>query len=139
MGTLCDVGLNANGDLGAFNRIIVGRDLVLQRIGIRLRTFLGEWILDSRKGLPFLAWIAKKPPDPAAIGAVVRKEIETTPGVLRVDSFTSVFVPATQEITITCTIYTDEGEVDATISPLGRTTNRNPSLVLLARRGGLGA
>ncbi len=134
----CDVALGSDGDLGAFNATVSGRDLVAQRVSIRLRTFLGEWILDASKGLPFFAWIASKPPDPAAIGALVRREIDTTPGVLRTSDFSSVFVPADRAITITCTIYTAAGEIEATISPLGNATNRNPSLVLISRSGTIG-
>lgn len=130
-----DVELDEDGDLPAFCRVISGRDLIAQRVSIRLKTHLGEWILDPFKGLPFLQWMATKPPDAAAIGAVVRREIETTPGVLRVDDFSSAWTPATRSVEVTATIITAEGELEVVVSPLGRLMNRNPTVAI---RGGLG-
>ncbi len=135
MATTIDVGLNADGDLPDFCRPISGLDLIGQRIAIRLRTHLGEWLLDASKGLPFLRWMATKPPDPVAIGAVVRREIETTPGVLRVEGFVSTWTPATRTIEITGTVVTTEGELALSVSPLGRVENRAPTVSIRGRLG----
>ena len=128
-----DVGLDEDGDLQVHNYPVTGLALVLQRVRLRLLTFLGEWILDASKGLPFLRWIATKPPDAAVIGAVVRREIETTPGVLRVEEYTCTWIPAEQRIAIAGNVITAAGELTIAVSPLGTRTNRNPGLSILSR------
>lgn len=88
-----DVGL-VDGDLPAITQHITGADLVVQRIRIRLGYHLGEFILDITKGLPFLAAAQTTPPDVEAFGGLVRAIIEDTPGVGRVETFTSSLQPS---------------------------------------------
>ncbi len=99
------------GDLPTFNRFGDGIDVVRQRLQIRLGTFLGEWILDQSKGLPFLVWFQQKPPLTEAIGAFIRREIETTPGVLQITEFTSDFNGS--RLLFTGEILFDGGESEA--------------------------
>jgi hypothetical protein len=87
-----DVGLDTQtGDLPAFSRHIRAEALAIQRIKTRLRTFLGDWLLDTTVGLPYVEWKQQKPPDTIAIGATVQAEIEATTGVERVDNFDASF------------------------------------------------
>jgi hypothetical protein len=130
-----DVGLNENGDLPAFTRHISGIDLVMQRVNVRLRTFYGEWILDRKKGLPFFTWAAQKPPDVDGIGAVVRREIEGTPGVVRVDDWEGEFDAEAASLSYTCTVRTTDGDAEVRIQPFGNSDNRNPSIMAVIRQG----
>lgn len=130
-----DVGLDADGDLPAFCYAITGIDLVAQRLRLRLGTFLGDWVLDPTKGLPILRWLGTKPPNAAEIGAVVRREIETTPGVLRVEAYASTWDPATMAIAITGTVITASGELVLEVAPVGTRTNRNPGVSIFTRPG----
>src|SRR5690554_2894741 len=73
-----------DGDLPLVTRRITGVELIAQRIRIRLRTFLGEWLLDRRVGLPFLRWRKRRAPPLASIASRVSEEVRTTRGVLEV-------------------------------------------------------
>ena len=81
------------GDLPLVSSFVTGPELTVQRAKIRLQTFLGEWILDQTKGLPYVAWRHEKPPDLGAISGVVIAELAQCPGVIRVDAIDSGFDP----------------------------------------------
>lgn len=87
-----DVALDDDGDLPEQTRHITGDELTLQRVGIRLRTFLGEWILDQFKGLDYLGWTQQKPVLTQEITNLVQAEVQSTPGVDRVEDFEGEFV-----------------------------------------------
>lgn len=95
-----DLQLDADGDLPLVPRHITGIPLVLQRIRRRLRVFAGEWVLDTSQGLPYLAWRQTKPAPLDAIAARVRVELETTPGVVRIDSCTATLAITTRAVRI---------------------------------------
>lgn len=82
-----DLALDENGDLPAITKPIDGIDLVLQRVRIRLRLALGNYIGDQTKGLDYLGF-QNRPQDVTAIGDQIRAEIESTPGVSRALEFT---------------------------------------------------
>lgn len=128
-----DVGLDADGDLPVVCRHITDLDLVVQRVTRRLQTFLGEWIGDRRVGLPYFAWAAQKPPRVDSIGATVRREIESTPGVTRVAGWTGAFNTTTRTLTYSGTIYTRFGGVGATVQVFGspQSGNRNAVFSIL--------
>lgn len=124
-----DVGL-VDGDLPPVTQHITERELTLQRVEMRLRLFLGEYVLDTRQGLDFLGWVAQKPPRTAEIAAVVRREVETTPGVRRVERWTGSFDPAEQRVTIGGHVITDDGASTALeVALLGRGANRYPFVI----------
>lgn len=88
-----DVQLDDLGDIPTVTRHVDGLELVIQRVTIRLRMALGEFLLDRTKGLDYLAFTAQRPVDVQGIGDIIRNEIASTPGVDRVDAFeaTSTF------------------------------------------------
>lgn len=137
-----DVGLDpVTGDLPVFPVHISGTDLVLQRITIRLQRFLGEWMLDTTVGLPYLAWTQQRPLDIPGITAVLRAEIAGTPGVLRVDNFTGTFNFNNQTLSFVGLIVLDNEDavtseilVPATVS--GNTT---PAVIMFHRSGFIAA
>ena len=115
-----DVGLDPlTFDLPVFPVHISGVDLIVQRMTIRLQRFLGEWILDTTVGIPYLAFIQERPVDVEGITAVLRTEIETTPGVLRVDDFIGVFVIASQTLRFTGLIRLEDDESSRCMPVLG--------------------
>lgn len=103
-----DILLDSDGDLP--HRLVLGTglDLVLQRVRIRIGRFLGEWMLDTDAGLPWLRWLQDKPPDPVAIGSRIRREIEETAGVLRVEGYGANFDRSTRTISVSGTIVAEE-------------------------------
>lgn len=88
------------GDMRIPTNLITGPLLIVQRVRVRLGTFLGEYLLNQFVGLPYLRWRQQKPPDLTEIGAVVLAEISTTPGVIRVTSFDISFDNVTRVIRI---------------------------------------
>lgn len=127
-----DVGL-VDGDLPSRSSHISGLDLIVQRVSRRLRTHLGEWIADAGVGLPFFDWIQQKPPNVETIGAILRRAIETTPGVSRVTDWTGSFDTTTRTLSYSGTIHTLDGDVAITVQPIGdpRARNRNAALRLV--------
>jgi len=129
---LYDVGL-VDGDLPSRSSHIRGFDVIVQRVDRKLRTFLGEYIADASVGLPFREWIAQKPPLVDTIGAIVRRAIETVPGVIRVIDWTGSLDTGTRTLSYSGTIHTSDGDVTISLAPFGvvRSANRNPSLRLV--------
>lgn len=131
-----DVQTDDDGDLPVRTRHVSGFDLLVQRIGRRLRTVRGEWLVDKAVGLPYFDWFEQKPPNVDSIGAVIRKEIETAPGVIRVEDWSGDFDRDTRTLTYAGTIRTRDGEVSVTVRPFGepRAGNRAPHLRLVIRQ-----
>lgn len=129
-----------DGDLPEVSRFVTGIPLVLQRVQIRLRTFLGEWVLDIAQGLPYLAWRAQKPPDLPAIAARVRAELATTPGVVRVDRCTASLEVTTRLVRVEAQAVITDGTTAAASAELiiemgGNTSPAIISAKLLAGGG----
>lgn len=79
-----DVKLTSEGDIYPQTVYVDGIEYILQRVRIRLNTHLGEWILDTRAGMPWRRWLDTKPAPVDQVRDFVRREIESTPGVIRV-------------------------------------------------------
>lgn len=127
-----DIHLDEAGDLRAFNRLASGSDLVAQRIRMRLRTHLGDWLLDSSKGLPWAEWFATKPSPVDEAEARIRTELVSTPGVIRVSAFETAV--ASRTFTVTATVVTEDGEVD--INARGNVQDRNFAVAAHVRTSG---
>lgn len=124
---MIDVGLDSDGDLPRVVRFISGLELVIQRVQRRVRIVQGEYFADVRVGLPYFAWMAQKPAQVASIGAVLRKAIETTPGVTRVDDWAGAFDESTRTLTFSGTIRTPDGEATVSVLPMGEPRAGNVS------------
>ena len=93
--------------------ILRDSDATSQRIAIRLKFFLGEWILDQRLGLPYYESILVKNPDLTLIGGYFREAILTTPGVQELVKFDLVLDNASRTLMVVFS-YRKEGS-DAVI------------------------
>lgn len=68
-----------------FPRVLLRGPLaVAQKIQIRLRFFKREWFLDTRLGVPYYERILIKNPDLTLVKHVIRKTVQSTPGVQKV-------------------------------------------------------
>lgn len=63
---------------------IDGTDKIAQQIKINLLSFLGEWFLDLRYGVPYLEEILVKNPRMASVETIFRNHISSVPDVIRV-------------------------------------------------------
>lgn len=82
-----DLFLRADGSLA----VVTGAEAVGQHVRQRLKTFAGEWFLDTTAGVPWLSQIMGKKYDPALAEAVVKAEILDTDGVVEITSFSVGF------------------------------------------------
>lgn len=131
-----DLAEGPDGDILTLSRLVTGIDLTLQRVRRRLDRFLGDWLLDASVGLPYFEWSQQKPPQTQAIGARIRAEIETTPGVSGVTEWTSTFDRATRSLSFSGVVHTEDGDASLTVVPFGvpGTGNRAPALRIVAAR-----
>ena len=61
---MSDLALNPSGDLdlvAGSPHLLHGEDAILQDLRTRLRSFKGEWFLDTRLGLPYLDYVNGTP------------------------------------------------------------------------------
>jgi len=106
-----DLHLDGNGHLA----VVTGAAAVAQHVRQRLKTFQGEWFLDTTAGVPWLAQLLGKQYDPALAEAVVKAEILNTHGVREITSFSVGFDHDSRALQIrginVLTIYDDEVSV----------------------------
>lgn len=85
-----DLKLDSSHDLAIenFDLVLVsGVDQVIQKIGIRLKFFLGEWFLDISVGLPYYSNVLKKDFDVGLLESSFKAQILGTPGVDSLSEF----------------------------------------------------
>lgn len=87
--------------------MITGRDLVAQRLRLRFQQFRGEWILDQQTGVPYVEWAGQKL-HKQVVGALLRNEAETCPGVKQVLSIT-VTGTSSRRCTVAIEVLYDDG------------------------------
>ena len=90
-----DIALDKDGDL-YFNedgdmRLINGIEYVRQKISIRLKWFLGEWYLNLVLGVPYYEKILIKNPNRLDVIGYLKRQVLTTEGVERLESFNLEF------------------------------------------------
>jgi hypothetical protein len=77
-----DLQLDDNGDILIPTRAVLGFEAIAQRCVIRTLTFLGEWILDSRAGVPWHRWLDRFEPPLGQIEGFLTAEYEGVEGVV---------------------------------------------------------
>lgn len=85
--TTNDLYLESSGDLA----VVEDAHAVGQHVRQRLKTFRGEWFLDTTAGVPWLDQILGKAYDPALAEAVVKAEILNTHSVVEITTFSVAF------------------------------------------------
>lgn len=106
-----DILLNA-GEIPLYAPLVddrVSLAMIGQRVKRRLQTFLGEWYLQTGRGLPFLDWSAVKPAPLDLITEKVREEIKAVPGVRAILSLTVDFDENTRKIVVSGRVLCDVG------------------------------
>lgn len=81
-------------------QLIGGRDLIItngisesvvQRLGIKLQFFKGEWFLNKLFGIPYNQVVFQKGVNQTRVDKVFREQILNTEGVVEITSFESSF------------------------------------------------
>lgn len=90
-------------------RPIEGAERVAQAIGIRLRTWLGEWFLDISHGVPYLENVLVKNPNLAIVESVLRAQILDVEGVRSISAFSLQLDPKMRVLNVQFEAQSDEG------------------------------
>lgn len=112
---MTDILQTVDGDFAIVNndtQFVNGADEVMQLLRQRLRTFLGEWFLDTTIGVPYFQDILKKNPNPVSVDAAFKNEILNTPGVLELSEFEIDIDAATRVATVTGRAVVTDGIID---------------------------
>jgi len=92
-----------SGDLdvstGSF-QTLTGPEYAAQKIRQRLRLFLGEWFLDTTKGVPWFQSVLVKNPSLELIKSLFRNEILQVPGIISVKQTEALFDPAARTLAL---------------------------------------
>lgn len=107
LGTDNDIEL-VDGDL----HLTLDDEAIAQHLKQRLKTFLGEWFLDNRVGIPYYQHILVKNPNPLVLDSIFKSVILNTPGVEELTEFDIDLEPATRVMTLIFRVRTITGEID---------------------------
>ena len=130
-----DIILGDDGDLPEIPALGAGLEAIEQRVRVRLMTHLGDWPLDTAAGMPYIDWLAQKPPRVQTIGALIKREIEGVEGVSKVTGWRAVQDGDT--LSFSATIWTMEGAVDVKLTPFGKDFNVSVGFTLRFRSRGV--
>ena len=112
---MADLKVDDTGDLDLTDVAVVltdGRESYQQRMHIKLRSFLGEYFLNTEYGIPWFQDILKKNPDYVTVQQLIKNAILSIPGVLELTKFDMSFSDSTRTLTVTLGAKTEEGEID---------------------------
>lgn len=102
----------SNNDLALPVRLTASNDeSILQHIRIRLRTFLGEWFLDQRVGIPYFEEVFIKNPSSNVVKSLIRRVLLRTPGVVTVSSVDFDIDSVTRKATIDFKVRIESGTI----------------------------
>lgn len=97
-------------------RPISGAARVAQSVGIRLRTWLGNWFLDTTHGVPYLENILVKNPRHEIVESILRQQILGVAGVRAIKSFQLEINAKARTAKVTFEAESDEGLASGTAS-----------------------
>lgn len=111
-----DLALDGDGDLSIVDgtlQTVDGDAHLSQFLRIRLLTFLGEWFLDQRIGVPYFRDVLVKDPNPTVLRGVFRRVIANTPGVVQILAFSTSLESTTRQLSVAWEVLTDTGSIVA--------------------------
>lgn len=109
-----DIKLTSLGDLDLSTysmEFALNADYITQKLSVVLRTFLGEWFLDTSAGIPYFEDILKKNFDPTRVETVIKSAILDVPGVDQITSFDMSLINP-RELVVSFVVTTDFGELE---------------------------
>ena len=109
-----DLALTIDGDLalGTFDLTLVERrEQVAQRLKIRLKTFLGEWFLNTDWGVPYFQDILVKNPDFARVNAVLSQQVLLDAEITEIVSLSSSYNNGARKLSYTLKVASVFGTI----------------------------
>lgn len=104
-----DLYLAASGDLALTDD--ASGETTQQLIRVALKSILGEWFLDTRRGIDYFGLVWLKNPNLAAIQATFKDAILGVPGVAAITSYNQIFDRQARSLSVTGTVQTATGAV----------------------------
>lgn len=92
---------------------------VAQAIRVRIQMFKGEWFLNLDEGVPYYEDLLGQRYNEATVRKAFRAAIMATPGVLALDTFTTIFDAATRTVTVSWVATTTFGDTPPDSLELG--------------------
>lgn len=90
--------------------------VVAQRLNIRLKTFYGEWFLNTTYGVEYWQRILGRKTTKAAIDKIFQQQILSEVGVMQITSFSSTFENRQYSLSFRVKVQTGETTQPITIS-----------------------
>lgn len=97
--------LLVDGDL----KLIDNAERIAQQIKITLKFMLGEWFLDTSKGVPYLEYVLIKNPNMNHIRAIFREKILDVPDVIKLNSLDLTLDRKSRALTVSFEAETSAG------------------------------
>lgn len=91
--------------------LIDNAERVAQQIQIKLKSFLGEWFLDTSYGVPYFEYILVKDPNMTHIRSILRQQIGEVDDVTKVPDLSLSFDRQNRLLTVEYTAETPYGLV----------------------------
>lgn len=109
-----DLKLNDEWDLSTGNtdlELLTGADAIAQHLAQRIKMFLGEWFLDTRKGVTYIQQIFVKNPNETVVDSALKTVIIQTPGVAKLTAFELQIDRSLRKLKLSFTAKTNDGEI----------------------------
>lgn len=91
-----DLYLDGDGSLA----IIRDSAAIAQRVTQHLKSWTGEWFLDTEAGVPWLQFVFVRPFDRAIAEAVIKDAVLAVPGVAEIETFAMEFHPDRRHVEV---------------------------------------
>lgn len=110
---MIDLKLDDNGDLAIESGDLVlvsGIDQIKQNLKIRLRTFYGEWLFDTTRGIKFFEEIFVKQPNLSIVDSLIKQQVIETTDVTEIIEYSSEVNIVIRHLTVSLTVRTAFGD-----------------------------
>lgn len=96
---------------GLFQKVTSTNDNIIQRVTTRLNRYVGEWFLDTSKGIDYFGIVFIHSPDLVVIEALMKNEILQEEGIVEIVSFELDFNRALRKLSVTFTARFEDGTI----------------------------
>ncbi len=93
-------------------KLLTGIDYYKQKVRIKLQFFLGEWFLDTEKGVDWYGTILVKNPNLTNVDNLLKVTVLESPGVIELLQWQSSFNIQNRTYTVIFEANTDAGELN---------------------------
>ena len=91
--------------------LVQGKEFVRQNLEQRLGTLLGECVLNTELGVPYIEEIIGKKRKQSIVENIIKDVVLSTPGVIKLDSFVLSFEESTRVLTFNFDVTSEDGTI----------------------------